>query len=116
LPYERWQGSNFSGQAELAWPGAPWVCEPCAWAMSWVAPPDRPQEPAPGKRRVRSLRMYAHLWSEAGGYWSAERGDFSRVREWLRDPKRHEESWFAAIPIGGQKHILPATPLNAAGA
>lgn len=116
LPYRRWEGSNFAGQADLAWPGGEWVCEPCAWAMSWVAPPDREQEPAAGKTRPRSLRMYGHLWSEARGYWSSERGDLSRVREWLRAPERTASPWFAAIPIGGKKHLIPATPLNPAGA
>lgn len=116
MPYAQWQGASFAGQADLAWPGAPAVCEPCAWATSWVAPPDREQAPADGKKRVRSLRMYGHLWSEAGGYWSSERGDLSRVRDWLRAPDRAASPWFAAIPTGGKKHLLPATPINPAGA
>jgi hypothetical protein len=80
--------------------------------MSWVAPPDRSQDPEPGKERVRSLRLYAHLWSEDGGYWSAERSDLSRVRDWLRSPARATSMWFAALPVGGKKHLLPYTPVN----
>jgi len=59
--------------------------------------------------------MYGHLWSEDGGYWSSERGDLSRVREWLRAPERTTSSWFAAIPTSGKKHLIPSTPLNPRG-
>lgn len=113
LHYDAWAGDNFAAHAELAHPGSPFVCEPCAWATSWVAPPDRDQKPGEGKKRVRSLRMYGHGWDEHRGYFSVERPDLVRVREWLR--ACGEFAWFCALPTGGKKHLLPYTPVNPVG-
>lgn len=115
LPYRAWAGANFADHNRLAVPGAQVVCEPCAYATSWVAPPDRAQAPAEGKKRVRSLRMYAHLWDDGAGYWSADLSQRDAIREWLRD-QDGSRAWWAAIPTSGKKHLLPSTVANPRGA
>lgn len=115
-PYRDWAGANFVDHNRLAVPGAEIVCAPCVYATSWVAPPDREQTPAEGKKRVRSLRMYASLWDDRAGYWSADLSQRDAVREFVRDRSESGRAWWAAIPTSGKKHLLPYTPLNLAGA
>ena len=125
-PYAKWQGTAFASQNQLACPGSSWICEPCVWSCSWVAPPGfvaAPTVKVKDKRtgemvekertRVPRLTAFSHLWSESDGYWHATGADREKIRGWLRAPK--SGAWFAAIADSGKKHVLPFTPLNPAG-
>jgi len=111
LPYQKWQGANFTDQNKIAHLGSDLVCEACAWSHSWVVPPGHPA-PAPGKKGV-CLRHFTHLWCE-DGYLALNKADKPAILSWLRKPKLN--TWFAAIADSGQKHILPLAPMNPAGA
>lgn len=106
----KWQGAQFTDQNKVAVPDSDIVCDACVWACSWVPPPGFPL-PEPGSRGL-NLRLYSHLW-DAGKYRVYNKADKDRMLEWLRCGKRGP--WFAAIADTGQKHVVPWTPLNAAG-
>lgn len=104
-PYARWQGATFTDQNKLRGHGlSDRVCEPCVWAHSWVAPPDRPAN-EPGKKGL-NLRLFSHMWSECDGYRSLNKADKPAIREWLR-ARVHGERWWCAIADSGQKHTVP---------
>jgi len=112
MPARRWMGAKFTDQNKCRWPGATHVCEACAWACSWVAPPGfyGPDNPKP-KRGV-NLRLFSHLY-DAGKYIYANKANKPLILSWLRAPKAGP--WFAAIADTGQKHVLPWTPMNLSG-
>lgn len=60
-----------------------------------------------------NFRNYSHLWHD-GHYANASKGEKPAILAFLRSPKTGP--WFAAIADSGQKHTLPWTPVNPAGA
>lgn len=109
-PVRRWMGSTFTDQPRCAAPSSSTICEACVWACSWVQPPGHPAPPA-GKKGV-NLRLFSHLYS-GGEYTYANKANKPLIRDFLRSPKK--APWFAAIADGGQKHVLPFTPINLSG-
>ncbi|MCU0677818.1 MAG: hypothetical protein MUE69_34200 [Myxococcota bacterium] len=127
MPYDSWQGANFTDQNKLRGHGlSDRVCEPCVWAHAWVPPPGWTPDPAQierkreakralgktvdeSKERPPNLRLFWHAW-DARGYVFGTKGDKPTLRAWLLAPK--EGAWFCAIPDSGQKHVLPWTRLN----
>lgn len=114
-PFDAWQGANFTDQNKVrAW-GTGRICEPCAWAHSWAPPPGYPPQEE-GKKGV-NLRLFSHFWDERDGYSYANKADKPRIRAWLRERSTmRDRAWFAAIADSGQKHVLPWTRINPAGA
>lgn len=106
----RWMGSKFTDQPRCAAPSSSTICEACVWACSWVRPPGH-AAPAEGKAGV-NLRLFSHLYS-GGEYAYANKANKPLIRDFLRTPKK--APWFAAIADGGQKHVLPFTPINLSG-
>jgi hypothetical protein len=102
-----WEGSNYQDQNTCRDQGSPYVCEACAYACSWVAPPG--VEIAAGKQRGPCLRQYTHLY-DGDGYAYGNKAQKPLILAWLRKPKH--PPWFAAIADSGQKHLLPWTPVN----
>lgn len=112
-----WAGASFTGQNKVRVPSSPWVCEPCVWVCSRVSPvPGRPAKP--GKTLGGNFRNYSHLYERTAGggveYVNASKGEKPAILAFLR--RRHAGEWFAAIADSGQKHVLPWTPINPAGA
>ena len=107
--YDKWQGSSFTDQNKLRGHGlSSRVCEPCVWAHSWVAPPDKP--PNPVGTKGLNLRLFSHFM-DGRGYVSLNKAQKPAIREWLRAPKHG--LWWAAIADTGQKHVIPWARLNA---
>jgi len=98
IPRHRWMGSNFTGQNKVRCASATRVCEACVLVMSGK-PPD-------------TERMYSHF-VEGDSWLRVNKGHKPAMREFLRRPK--VAPWFAAISDSGQKHVIPWTPVNAAG-
>lgn len=94
----RWMGSNFTGQNKVRCASATHVCEACVLVMSGK-PPD-------------TERMYSHF-VEGDSWLRVNKGQKPAMREFLRRTKA--APWFAAIADSGQKHVIPWTPVNAAG-
>jgi len=112
---KKWNGASFTGQNRVRCPDAVWVCEPCVYFCARLSPvPGRP--PAPGKKLGGNYRNYSHLYEEGAEtpYLNASKGEKPLVLEFLR--RYHRGTWFAAIADSGQKHVLPWTPVNPAGA
>jgi hypothetical protein len=107
VPYERWQGSDYTDQNKLRYIAGTHVCEPCVWAHAWNPPPDQPPA-APGTRGV-NLRLFSHLY-DSRGYRSANKADKALIRTWLCAPK--VGPWFCAVADTGQKHVVPWTTPN----
>lgn len=106
----RWEGANFTDQNKARAQSSPIVCEPCAWACSWVPPPGYP--PAGDGRRGVNLRLFSHCY-DAGIYAYGNKACKPWLLAWLRSTKHGP--WFCAIADSGQKHTLPWTPLNLSG-
>lgn len=102
-------GASYTDQNKARNQSATHVCEPCAWACSWVVPPGFPP-PEPGKKGL-NLRLFSHLHDDRG-YLALNKASKPAILKWLREPKQGE--WFAAIADTGQKHVLPWTPINVA--
>lgn len=119
LPCSKWQGANFTDQNKCRWPGATHVCEACAWACSWVAPPGfyGPHNPRPTKadgtpKKGVNLRLFSHLY-DAGEYQALNKADKPAILTWLRAPKTGP--WWATVADTGQKHMVPWAEVNARG-
>lgn len=100
MAVSKWQGTNFTGQDRALCPWSHHVCEACVWAMAGK-PPD-------------TMRMKSHLYEAGVGHAALHKGDKAAILAFLRQP--HAGAWWAAIADSGKKHILPATPVNPAGA
>lgn len=111
IQFDKWQGSSFTDQNKVKCTSSDHVCAACIWGHSWVQPPGYPPAP-PGKRGV-CLRLFSHLW-DGRGYVYANKGGKDVIRDWLRGEKSGQ--WFAAVADTGQKHVLPYTQINPAGA
>lgn len=105
----KWQAASYTDQNKARVQSATHVCEPCAWACSWVVPPGFPP-PEQGKKGL-NLRLFSHLHDDRG-YLALNKASKPAILKWLREPKQGE--WFAAIADTGQKHVLPWTPVNVA--
>lgn len=132
MPYQQWQGANFTDQNKLRHIDGAWTCEACVWAHSWVAPPGwspsasdlekkaakraaREAELAAEGRKAKeerppNLRLFSHWFDEKSGYQHGNKADKARLRAWLCAPKTG--AWFCAIADSGQKHVLPWTVAN----
>lgn len=133
--YDSWQGGNYTSQNAIkAW-GSGRICEACVWAHSWTPPPGfvgtpeklatkravRDKRAAAGEKlaaeKSENLRLFSHLWDERDGYRYANKSDKALIRSWLRERvAARDRAWFAAIADTGQKHVLPFTRVNPAGA
>lgn len=114
MPFDRWQGNNFTDQAKIKTWGATLVCETCMWAHSWVPPPGFPDQ-GDAKKGV-NLRLYSHLWGEQTGYRYANKASKPLIRDWIRDRAESRiERCFCAIADSGQKHVVPWTRVNLPG-
>lgn len=130
MPYDEWQGGNYTDQNKVrAW-GASAICEPCLYAHAWVPPPGyvpteaeiakkaakRAERQAAGEdtrdERTVMLRLFTHLW-DSRGYVYANKAGKRVIRDWLRG--RKVGAWFASVADSGQKHTLPWTPMNPTG-
>jgi len=96
----KWQGANYTGQDRALCPWSERVCEACVWAMAGK-PPD-------------TLRMKSHVYETGVGHTALHKGDKAAILAFLR--RSHDGAWWAAIADSGKKHVLPATPVNPAGA
>lgn len=110
VPWEKWQGDNFTDQNKCRVPESGFVCPACVWACAWSPPPGEPK-PEKGKKG-KNLRMYSHFYDDRG-YLYLNKADKPKILEWLRGPRKGW--WFACISDSGQKHMLPWTILNVAG-
>lgn len=111
MPRDDWNGATFTGQNRCARVESRWVCQPCVYIHSRLAPvPGRP--PAEGKKLGGNFRNYSHLWDELGepAYQNASKGEKPTILAFLRRPKVGR--WFAAIADSGQKHVIPWAPIN----
>jgi len=107
-----WMGAMFVGQNRVRDAASMNVCEGCVYVCARLSPvPGRP--PKEGKQLGGNFRNYSHLWTEAGGYANASKGEKPVILEFLRREKRG--AWFAAIADSGQKHTLPWVPINPDG-
>lgn len=105
LNYRTWQGRDFTDQNKMRGHGlSDRLCEACAWAHSWVTPPDKPPN-APGQKGL-NLRLFSHFWSERTGYVSMNKAQKPAIRDWLR-ARVDGERWWATIADSGQKHTIP---------
>lgn len=103
-------------QAKIRAPLSPYACEACVYLCARFSPvPGKP--PAPGKKDGPRFSNLSHLYEETPAgvvYRAASKGEKPVILEFLRREKRGR--WFAAIADSGQKHVLPWTPVNPAGA
>lgn len=93
-----WLGATFVGQNRVRSPDSAHVCAACVAVMAG-RPPD-------------TMRMYSWLVDDRG-VLKFNKGNKREMRDWLREPKAGP--WFAAIADSGQKHVIPWSPMNAAG-
>lgn len=125
LATDDWAGASFTGQNRVRCPTALYVCEPCIFVMSRVAPvPGRPAKA--DKKFGGNFRNYSHMWERAwdspvfgdddsvrDGYVNASKGEKPLIRLFLR--REHAGDWFCAIADSGQKHVIPWVPMNGPG-
>lgn len=111
MPYADWGGSDTTTPGRVrSWQSAV-VCEACVAICARFSPcPARPA--ADGKEPIRWSNLSILFDDE--GLVTATKGEKDRIRAWLAKPKRGR--WFAGIAESGQKHVIPWTPWNGAGA
>lgn len=126
VPYDRWQGANFTDQNKARYPSGAVVCAACVWTHAWHPPPGyvldlagaaaakaARGEAASANPRGPNMVLFSHFWCERDGYWFGNKADKVRIRAWLLETR--PSRWFAAIADSGKKHVLPMTPLNPSG-
>lgn len=111
MAYGDWGGSDTTTPGRVrSWASAV-VCEACVAICARFSPcPARPA--ADGKEAIRWSNL--SILFDDNGLVTATKGQKDRIRAWLAKPKRGR--WFASIAESGQKHVIPWTPWNGAGA
>lgn len=117
VPVDDWMGATFTNQNKIRSPTSSHICEACVFVTARFSPvPGKP--PAEGKKEGPRFSNLSHLWERAPdgaiAYRAASKGEKPVILEFLRRP--HAGEWFAAVADTGQKHVLPWTPINPAGA
>ncbi len=112
VPIAAFIGPTMTDQASFRAPHGAHACAACAFVRARFSPvPGKPA--APGKSEGPRWSNFSHLYDD-GTHVPASKGEKPRILAFLRGPKIG--AWFAAIADSGQKHVLPYTPVNPAGA